>query len=116
MTSRKYYEKTLNVKVPKDFDVHHIDCNNKNNDIRNLVAIPKIVHSRYHKAKNGFNSEISEGYINLSFNSCNNGLRYYLNVIEEMDLSLRECFNYISYRDYLLGEKPLCTLTSPKPY
>ena len=45
---RKFYEKETGKKIPKDFDVHHIDFNRENNDIMNLVAMPKKLHQRYH--------------------------------------------------------------------
>jgi hypothetical protein len=38
---RKYYEHSIGIKLNKNFDVHHIDLNKKNNDILNLVAMPK---------------------------------------------------------------------------
>ena len=116
MNSRKYYEGILKVKVPKDFDVHHIDCNNKNNDIRNLVALPKDIHARYHASKNQFNVSINSHNLELHFDTCNKGLYYYLKSMDCMNKSLSECFNYIAYRDYLLGEKPLVALTISKPY
>lgn len=34
--------------IEKDFVVHHLDHNRENNDIRNLVAVPKGLHTKYH--------------------------------------------------------------------
>ena len=48
MNYRKFYEKQTLKKIPKDFDVHHLDLNRDNNDILNLVAIPKKLHIEYH--------------------------------------------------------------------
>lgn len=31
------------------FEVHHIDRNRENNDIKNLVLIPKKLHAEYHR-------------------------------------------------------------------
>lgn len=45
---RRKYERYLGVAIPKDFDVHHIDCNPLNDDIGNLVAIPNYLHKDYH--------------------------------------------------------------------
>jgi len=45
---RKFYEKELGIKIPKDFDVHHLDYNRENNDLHNLVAIPKNLHKSFH--------------------------------------------------------------------
>lgn len=57
MNYRKIYELALNEKVPKEFDVHHIDLNHKNNDITNLIAIPKVLHQNFHKCINNIERE-----------------------------------------------------------
>ena len=48
---RKRYGVYLGIKIPPDFDVHHIDSDPNRNDFKNLVAIPKELHIRYHDAK-----------------------------------------------------------------
>ena len=116
MNSRKYYEKHFNVKVPKDFDVHHIDCNRNNNDITNLVAIPRVLHRRYHAAKYNFHITITEKHSFISSDNCNIALSFELDIIEEMHKTLRGCFPYIFYRDILLGILPMHALTIEKPY
>ena len=35
--------------IPTDYEIHHIDGNRKNNDLKNLVAIPFLLHKRYHQ-------------------------------------------------------------------
>ena len=35
--------------IPEDWEIHHIDYNHNNNDIQNLIAVPKIVHVTIHK-------------------------------------------------------------------
>ncbi len=52
MNYRKFYEEQLNIKIPKDFDIHHIDYNHSNNDITNLVALPKDLHHKLHEYYN----------------------------------------------------------------
>ena len=32
----------------EEYDVHHIDFNRENNDIRNLILLPKKLHHQYH--------------------------------------------------------------------
>lgn len=57
---RKFYEQQTGRKLPVDFDVHHIDFNPQNNDIRNLLAIPTKLHAKYH-------STFSSYYLNETF-------------------------------------------------
>ena len=49
MNYRKLYEKH-NGKIPDKWDVHHIDFNHDNNDIKNLIAVPSIVHMVIHQS------------------------------------------------------------------
>ena len=55
MNYRKVYVKE-NGKIPKDWEIHHIDFNHNNNNIDNLISLPKIVHVVIHQT----------GYLNRS--------------------------------------------------
>lgn len=35
-------------KIPKDYDIHHIDCDKTNNDIENLECISKVEHTKFY--------------------------------------------------------------------
>ena len=45
---RKIYEKKCNIKIPEGYEIHHIDMHRENNDIFNLVMLPKELHNKYH--------------------------------------------------------------------
>lgn len=45
---KKLYE-SVHGKIKENWDVHHIDWNHDNNDINNLIAIPKKLHQLTHK-------------------------------------------------------------------
>lgn len=46
---REKYKRYYGIDFDKDFDVHHIDLDRENNDIDNLILLPKNLHERYHK-------------------------------------------------------------------
>ncbi len=48
MNYRKLYEKHYNLKIPKNWEIHHIDANRNNNDINNLIMLPKKLHKALH--------------------------------------------------------------------
>ncbi len=48
MAYKKKYESVYG-KIPKGYEIHHIDHNRKNNDLSNLIDIPKDLHRKYHK-------------------------------------------------------------------
>lgn len=51
MDYRRLYEETYGILLePNGLEVHHIDHNRKNNDIKNLVALPTDLHHRYHRS------------------------------------------------------------------
>ena len=106
---RKFYEQKTGKKIPKDFDIHHIDFNRQNNDIINLVAIPKKLHLQYHKAlyeiqyqmeyKINFKIKISQ-FTNL----CNN--QFSLKEWDDLTAvfyTTTEIRNWTDYRNFLLG-------------
>lgn len=94
MNYRKYYCEYHRVEIPIDYDIHHIDYNHKNNDINNLVALPKELHKKLHDTLYEYqviklHSNITLDDIGLhSGKECNRtkfiqALQKYVNVIEE---------------------------------
>ena len=48
MNYKETYENYHNIKIQKDFDIHHIDGNVDNNNIENLICLPKKFHQCLH--------------------------------------------------------------------
>jgi len=44
----KIYEQHHNKKITKGYEIHHIDANRKNNNIDNLIMLPKEFHRALH--------------------------------------------------------------------
>ena len=52
MNYRKFYQEQVGRKYDSsEFDIHHINGNRNDNDILNLVALPKKLHHQYHYYK-----------------------------------------------------------------
>ena len=49
MRYRDYYKKFFEIQFDNSFDVHHINGNRDDNDIDNLLLLPKILHQTLHK-------------------------------------------------------------------
>jgi len=45
---KKIYEEKTGFKIPVNWHIHHIDLDRENNDVDNLIALPKEVHQKYH--------------------------------------------------------------------
>lgn len=105
MDYRKHYEKLTKIKVPEGFEIHHIDFNRKNNNIRNLVALPKYLHNEYHRVVTKFKNKDFKLQLKLTgiVDSGNGFNNYYWDCVCEFLKTYKKCQTYIDYRDYLLG-------------
>ena len=45
----EHQDKRLQYRSPKDWDVHHIDFDHDSNNLENLIAVPKRVHTVIHQ-------------------------------------------------------------------
>ena len=41
---RLKYKRYYNIDYDSSFDIHHIDINHENNDIKNLLLLPRSLH------------------------------------------------------------------------
>lgn len=62
---RQYYKDYFGIEFDKNYVIHHIDFNKENNDINNLLLLPKKLYSKYMFLLNGLNS--SDGKITVDF-------------------------------------------------
>ena len=104
----KFYKKTTN----KDFDskkysIHHIDGNRQNNDISNLVMLPKALHCKYHFYSRDLVNPIKFTVKILSVLDGGQGYDdYAMNALENFIQCRKECCKWCDYREYLLGYIP----------
>jgi len=104
---RDYFKDYYNINFGADFEVHHIDLNRKNNDIDNLMILPKKLHHKYHMIINSTLS-LKESIFDKTFNAkihssiiCSDS--YNLNMCKELIETLKECNKWYDYKLYLDG-------------
>lgn len=101
MNYRKFYSQATGIEVPKEFHIHHIDFDRSNNQIKNLVALPKKLHQQYHfyyaiiKDQPMPTMLIMDYYTSYIFDAMESYIPIYV-----------ECIKWINHRDYLLGIIP----------
>jgi hypothetical protein len=104
---RKKFKKHYGIEFGNEFHVHHIDLDHTNNDIENLMILPKKLHSLYHLM---FNSTTGNGFIkfyNASIHSntiC--GDNYNLSMTKKYIDVLVECDKWYDFKLYLEGILP----------
>lgn len=107
MNYRKNYEQQTGETLPTTFDVHHIDFNRSNNDINNLVALPKELHQNYHTRLYGLPLQVS---LEVKLQSVKQGGNNYMDWlsfrIEQFTESYVKCCKWVDYREFLLGNLP----------
>lgn len=107
MDYRKFYEKQTKLKLPKNFEVHHIDFNRNNNKISNLVALPRNLHKKYHNSICIFSRDFKPNIQLVGICDYGNGYNeYYKYSLEVFMETYKDCQIYIDFRDYLLGKIP----------
>lgn len=100
---RKKYKLYYNIDFGAEYSVHHIDGNRQNNDISNLVLLPRKLHSKYHFLK----QIVEEQPLPLQISG--NGMHaqsYFLNCLEQFLETLRECNKWYDYKMFLDGKIP----------
>lgn len=56
---RTKYKRYYDIDFDKDYAIHHIDGNRDNNDIGNLLLLPRSLHNKFHMCFNGVLLELN---------------------------------------------------------
>ena len=101
----KFYKQSLNIDFDSSkFEVHHIDQDRSNNDIENLLLLPKELHHQYHRLKP---SKINLTIDIVSVVDGSSGSNdYLLETIIPFIRCWKECCKWKDYKYYLLGVIP----------
>lgn len=105
---RRKYKKEV-CEIPKGFDVHHLDENRENNDIDNLLMLPKKLHQKYHKVLIAVQMANNNGVCEQIYpsNHFGSGLNKYIErEIIAFNEVYYECKKWADYKEYLLGNLP----------
>ena len=97
---RVKYKRYYDIDFGNDFVIHHIDCDHSNNDIKNLLLLPTVLHSKYH-----FQKQIVEN-MSVPTRITGNGLNsqsYYLSCLQDFIETLKECNKWFDYKMFLDG-------------
>lgn len=99
----KKFKRHYNINFGKEYVIHHIDGNHSNDEISNLLLLPRKLHSKYHILKSVIdNHPLST---TISGNQVNQG-NYYLSYYERFIEVLNECNKWHDFKMYLDGKLP----------
>lgn len=103
---RKYIKQYYNIDFNFEYAVHHIDFNHNNNDIQNLMVMPKTLHDKYHRIVNQFGTNINNVnsiMLNIEFGD---HITQIIQIMSEVVETLKECEKWYNYKLYLDGLAP----------
>ena len=94
---RKKYEQYYGIKLTIDYAIHHIDFDRTNNEIENLLLLPRKLHAKYHFILNAIGA--TQGLANLSLNTFNTS-DYSLLVFKELPEIIFECKKWLRLKEH----------------
>lgn len=101
---RLKYKRYFNIDFSNNYVIHHIDLNHNNNDINNLVLLPKKLHTKYHLYLDTLKQSKLPNML-ITGNGCNNQ-NYYIGVMEDFLKVLHECNKWFDFKTHLEGYMP----------
>lgn len=109
---RAYYKKYYDIDFDKDFAIHHIDFDRNNNDMDNLLLLPRGLHGKYHMCLAGcgdVNHKIS-GIIGDVSGYSLTSLKNFSSTLIEIDKWVKwKKYNYDHYLgSFIFGSKEEC--------
>jgi hypothetical protein len=102
---RLKYKRYYGIEFNSDYAIHHIDFNHNNNDISNLLLLPKDLHNRYHQLVNELGGVDEHG--NIKFNALINMCvsNYAAPIIEELGATIKAINKWVLYKHNLEMQK-----------
>lgn len=103
---RLKYKKYYNIDFSNNYEIHHIDLNHNNNDIENLLLLPKKLHRKYHYYINCLYPFKENNILKLNLSINSSFLLYNKDdvLIELFDV-INECQEWVRYKQQLDFEK-----------
>ncbi len=104
MNYRTFFKKHYGIDFSDDYDVHHIDLNHNNNDINNLMVMPKKLHNKYHICLTAMGgNDLIKSFDARIYGSALNSNNYNIEMLQHLIESLKECNKWYDYKMYLDG-------------
>ncbi len=108
---RNKFKRYYGINFSSDYVVHHIDLDRENNDINNLMLLPKKLHAKYHMcltaAKRGIPIyKTTQIVFDAKITGNNFGRSYETQMIVNLLDAIKECNIWYDYKLYLDGIIP----------
>lgn len=92
--ARKIYAEHYGITIPDGMEIHHIDGDPTNDEIENLLMLPRELHKAYHKWKACFDRLSFEQYDGLLLHAN----QFHFMVMMEFGKVCEECLRWMGYQ------------------
>lgn len=98
---RSMYKRYYGIDFGPDYIIHHIDLDRTNNDISNLLLLPKELHAKYHTILNAISVSIgkpkADGFVDLRLSNLE-VTQYCFDMFALLPAVIAECQKWIEYK------------------
>ena len=101
---RKQFKKHYQIEFNDKYDIHHIDLNHDNNDINNLMLLPKGLHKAYHSLLNEFARVDNFDPLIVGNRAGAQSETFY--ILKQLMELIEECNKWYDYKMFLNNEIP----------
>lgn len=98
---RTKYKRYFGIDFDQNFDIHHINFDRSDNEIKNLLLLPKELHAKYHFILNAIGA--TNGNADLTLNNLN-VTEYNSLIFEQLPAVLAECRKWQKLKEYRYSE------------
>ena len=98
---KKDYEEYYGMRIPNDWEVHHINYNHTDNSLDNLIALPADLHKQLHVTYAKFlQSKLSFKLSDIHLHSGKtNNYSYFMEALADYVNAVETCTPYMNLRD-----------------
>lgn len=105
---RLKYKRYYGIDFDNSYDIHHIDLNHNNNDIKNLLLLPKKLHTKYHFCLTALGCCNGKLEFNVKINICiEDGRNDFLIMLGETLNEIKKWKNYKLQLDMNIQNKKM---------
>lgn len=97
---RERYKQYYKIDFDDSYDIHHIDFNRENNNIRNLLLLPKKLHIEYHSILEKVDPFWEKGSISINPQLETETNIQLLNAKELIEI-IEKCMEWVNYKQIL---------------
>lgn len=106
MDYREKYKKHYGISFGDEYDVHHLDFNHQNDDMENLLLLPKRLHHQYHFAISKLPVENGKLALEVSIGGYDELTSFALSALVDLAQAMKECREWKDFKSHLDGNMP----------